>query len=189
MKTILLILSALSMFSCARFYEFSAHTEEKEMYRTFEMPVGKDTLDFNAYKDYYFDTIDLERVYVNAKELKKLKNFTLKSRQNKQILFLHNDTDFYLNIIGFYYPDVLLSEIKKPKFDVTNIPLTNGIGFEYFYNEKQIADFYIPYSNGTMRFLAIGNPEWKDYYSDRFHMEIDFVFYVINSDLFKLKLK
>lgn len=187
MKKLFILLLPFLILSCSNFYEFSSRTEEKEMYRAFKMPIEKDTLEFNAYNDYYYDTIDLNMVYISSKELRHLKKSTLKSRKNQQILFLHNDTSNYLNIVGFYYPNLYLNEIQKPEFEFEPIPLTQGLGFEYNYNQKQVSDFYIPHKNGIMRFLAIGNPEWANYFSDRFHMEIDFVFYVINAKYFRLK--
>ncbi len=189
MKYLLLTFYSLLTFSCSQFYEFSNHTEEKEMYRAFKMPVGKDTLDFNAYNDYYFDTIDLKKVYITSKELKNLKKSTVSSARNKQILFLHNDTSHYLNIIGYHYPDLRLNEIKNPKFEFEPIPLTTGKGYKYLLNGKQINEFFIPYSEGILRFFAIGNPEWSEYHPEKFEKEIDFVFYVINSNYFRLKPK
>lgn len=187
MKIIPFLISTLLLISCSNFYEFSNPTEEKEMYRAFEMPVGEETLEFNAYKDYYHDTINLDVVYINAKELNQLKRSTIHSSKNKQTLFLHNDTPYYLNIIGYYYPDLLLNEIKKPKTRFKSIPLTSGLGYQYEFNEKQIADFYIPHSGGILRFMAIGNPEWNKINSERFDKEINFVFYVINAQYFRLK--
>lgn len=157
------------------------------MFRTFQMQVGKDTLDFNAYKDYYFDTVNLEVVYIQPKELKKLKNSTLKYRKNRQILFLHNNTPYYLNIIGFYYPNSNLNQVNKPDFAYKTIPLHTGIGYQFIHNEKPIVDFYIPYTKGLMRFIAVGNPEWNESNSDRFNKEVEFVFYEINSQYFRLQ--
>ncbi len=189
MKPILLLVAGIVISSCSSFYEFSSKTEEKEMYRAFKMPVGKDSIDFNAYNDYYHDTINLDVVYITVKELNQLKKSTVKSARNKQILFLHNDTPYYLNVIGYFYPDLLLNEIKIPKFEYQPISLTSGKGFEYEFNQKQIADFYVPHSNGVLRFLAVGNPVWNEANSDRFHKEVDFVFYVINPKFFRQKPK
>ena len=146
MKLLGWIFLAFLSVSCSSFYEFSNQSNEKEMFRTFQIQVGKDTLDFNAYKDYYFDTVNLEVVYIQPKELKKLKNSTLKYRKNRQILFLHNDTPYYLNIIGFYYPNSNLNQVNKPDFAYKTIPLHTGIGYQFIHNEKPIADFYIPYT-------------------------------------------
>ncbi len=189
MKSILLLTFGILTLSCSSFYEFSSKTEEKEMFRTFKMPIGKDTIDFNAYNDYYHDTINLDVVYITVKELNQLKKSTVKSAKNQQILFLHNDTPYYLNVIGYYYPDLLWNEIKNPKFEYQPISLTTGKGYKYEFNEKQIADFYVPHSAGILRFLAIGNPEWSEINPERFEKEIDFVFYVINSKYFREKLK
>lgn len=189
MKFILLFTIGILISSCSNFYEFSSKTEKKEMYTTFKMPVGKDSIDFNAYHDYYHDTINLDVVYITGKELNQLKKSTVKSAKNEQILFLHNDTPYYLNVIGYFYPDLLLNEIKNPKFEFQPISLTSGKGFEYEFHQKQIADFYVPYSTGILRFLAVGNPDWNEANPERFHKEIDFVFYVINSNYFRQKPK
>lgn len=161
MKLIIVFLLTVLIISCSNFYEFSNQSDEKEMYRTFKMAIEKDTLEFNAYKDYYHDTINLDVVYISKKELNQLKRLTVKSEVSEQILFLHNDTPYYLNIMGYYYPNLLLNEIKKPKIQFQPIPLTSGLGYEYEFKEKQVADFYIPYSTGVLRFIAIGNPEWN----------------------------
>lgn len=157
------------------------------MYRTFKMVVSKDTVDFNAYNDYYYDTIDLPAVYITKKELKKVKRSTVLVRKNEQVLFLHNDTPYYLNIIGYYYPNLFMSEVNKPEFETKPINLTNGIGYNYEFHNKQISDFYIPYSGGVLRFIAVGNPIWNEKNPKRFDKEIDYVFNVLNPKLFRFR--
>lgn len=184
MKAIPLILfMVLLSFSCTNYYQLNRNTEQKELYRIYKIEIEKDTLEFGAYLDYYHDSINHEMIYANRKELNKI----LKSgvhKKPRQILFLHNDTQFYLNIFGFYYPDLYLTEIAKPKLDYQEIPVTMGKAYHYMYNQKPVSDFYVPYKNGILRFIAIGNPT---YYPERFNMEIDFVFFVLNPKLLKLK--
>lgn len=186
-KIIFVFFCGLSIVSCHAFYEFSSETVDKEMHRTYKMALKSDTLDFNAYNDYYYDTINLDVVYITPKELKKIRKATVSSSPIKQILFLHNDTPYYLNIIGYYYSDLYLSEIQPPNFAYQPIKLTKGLGFNFDYDEMQISDFYIPYSNGVLRFIAVGNPEWNKKNPERFKMEIDFVFYTLNRNLFRPK--
>jgi len=173
------------LFILSNFYEFSSRTEEKEIYRAFKMRIEKDTLEFNAYNDYYYDTIDLPAVYLTNRELKKIKKTTLPIKKNEQILFLHNDTPYYLNIVGFFYPDLYLKEIHSPDFEFSPIMLSSGLGFNYTFHNKKVADFYVPYSDGILRFIAVGNPEWSG--SDRFDKEIDYMFFVLNSKMFRPK--
>lgn len=187
MKKTLILLLPILMLSCSAFYEYPSKTEEQDLYRVFKMPVEKDTLKFNAYLDYYHDTIDLPAIYLTKKELQRIKKSTLTLKKNKQILFLHNDTPYYLNIVGFYYPDLYLKEIQAPELNYTPINLANGVGYDYIFEEKKIADLYVPFSKGVLRFIAVGNPKWSKITPDKFDKEVDYVFFVLNSSLFKLK--
>jgi len=173
--------------SCSNFYEFkSKTTKDQETHRVFEMDLKKEKVDFKAYNDYYFDTINLSAVYLSKKELNQIKKLTVKSR-NSQVLFLHNFSPFYLNIVGFYYPDLYLNEIHPPKIQTLTQSLTNGFGYHYQFNDNLISDFYVPKSNGILRIIAIGNPKKHLNNVESFWKEIDYVFYVLNFELFKLK--
>lgn len=183
-RVVLLICFGLLSFSCTNYLKLNSETEEKELYRLFKMNTGKDSLSFGAYLDYYYDTINPDMVYLSQKELNKLFKSSV-SRKGKQILFLHNDTSFYLNIFGFYYPDLYLTEIKEPKIKYEEIPLTNGKARHFIYNGKPVSDYFLPYKGGILRFTAIGDPRW---YPERYNTEIDFVFYVLNQKYFRLKI-
>ena len=189
MKTIFYFLVLISISSCANFYEFKSKTVEHEMHRTFEMKLKDQRVDFKAYNDYYFDTINLSAVYLSKKDLNKIKKLTVKASKNSQVLFLHNDSPYYLNVIGFYYPDLILSEIDKPKISYTSQTLTKGFCYNYQLDDKLISDFYIRNTKGVLRFIAIGNPRWHENNPDSYWKEIDYVFYVLNKELFRLKLE
>lgn len=178
---IILVFSA----SCSNFYEFKSKTTEHELHRVFEMNLKDKKVDFKAYNDYYFDTINLSAVYISKKELKQIKKLTAKAN-NSQVLFLHNYSPFYLNIVGFYYPNLYLNEIIPPKIKFTEEKLTNGFLFNYEINNKLISDFYISQVKGVLRFIAIGGPKHKNNI-ESYNGEIDYVFYVLNQELFRLK--
>lgn len=154
----------------------------------YDMKVGKDTLVFNAYFDYYYDTVNLAQVYLTNQQVRKIKKASIPNQRGKQILFLHDQNDYFLNIMGYYYSDLLLNEIELPrKVAYEKIPLTQGLGFHYLYDQKPVSEFYIPYQSGILRFIAVGDHNWHKTNSNRFHSEIDYIFYVINGDLFRLK--
>lgn len=171
--------------SCSNFYEFKSKTFEHELHRTFEMNLKNKKVDFKAYNDYYFDTINLSAVYISKKQLNQIKRLTVKANHS-QVLFLHNDSPFYLNIIAFYYPDLYLNEVNSPKIEFTEQKLTNGFCFNYEIDKKLISDFYIPQTQGVLRFIAIGSPKHENNI-ESYQREIDYVFYVLNKELFRLK--
>lgn len=156
------------------------------MHRAFVMNLKDKTIDFKSYNDYYFDTVNLSAVYISEKELSRIKKLTVNA-SNSQVLFLHNDSPFYLNIIGFYYSDLHLNEIRPPKIENTKQSLTNGFCFNYKIDKKLISDFYIPQNKGILRFIAIGNPDKHENNPESYWKEIDYVFYVLNPELFRLK--
>jgi|GEM_PF-3222368 hypothetical protein len=188
MRNFLGILIGLLITSCHSFFTFTTETKENDLYREYAMKVRKDTLMFNAYFDYYHDTINLDQVYLTKKDVRKIKKAAVPYQNGKQILFLHDEDDYYLNVIGYYYDDLFLKEVKPPrKIDFENIELTQGLGYHYMYNEMPISEFSIPYNSGLMRFIAVGNSEGYKIGPERFYKEIDFVFFVVNSKFFRLK--
>ena len=88
MKTLFYFLILISISSCSNFYEFKSKTVEHEMHRTFEMKLKDKTLDFKAYNDYYFDTINLSAIYILKKELNQIKKSTIPATKNSQVLYL-----------------------------------------------------------------------------------------------------
>lgn len=185
MKTFTFFIILISSVSCSNFYEFKSQTTEHELHRAFEMDLKDKKVDFKAYNDYYFDTINLSAVYISKKQLNRIKKLTVKAR-NSQVLFLHNYSPFYLNIIGFYYPNLYLNEVNSPNIEFTEQKLTNGFCFNYEIDKKLISDFYIPQSNGVLRLIAVGSPKHENNI-ESYQKEIDYVFFVLNPELFKLK--
>lgn len=49
----------------------------------YDMKVGKDTLVFNAYFDYYYDTVNLAQVYLTHQEVRKIKKATIPNQKGK----------------------------------------------------------------------------------------------------------
>lgn len=178
-----MVMAGLLSFSCTNYFQLNNQTEQKELYRIFKMNTGSDTVEFNAYLDYYYDTINPQMIYLSKKEIRKILKPAV-HKKPKPVLFLHNDTQFYLNIFGFYYPDLYLTEIEKPKFEFEEIPVTMGKAYHFLYEQKPISDYYIPYRGGILRFIATGDPR---YYPERFNLETDFVFFVLNPNFFRLK--
>lgn len=185
MKVFICFLFSIFIISCSNFYEFKSQTTEHELHRAFEMNLKDKKVDFKAYNDYYFDTINLSAVYISKKQLNQVKKLTVKAN-NSQVLFLHNYSPFYLNIIGFYYPDLYLNEVNLPKIEFTEQKLTNGFCFNYEIDKKLISDFYIPQGKGVLRFISVGSPKHENNI-ESYQKEIDYVFYVLNQELFRLK--
>lgn len=90
MRNGFILLSGLLLVACQPFYQFSSSTKEHDLYRMYDMKVGKDTLVFNAYFDYYYDTVNLAQVYLTHQEVRKIKKATIPNQRGKQILFLHD---------------------------------------------------------------------------------------------------
>lgn len=65
------------------------------MFRVFEMKVEEEIVEFNAYFDYYHDTINMDMVYLKPKEVRKIKNSIATYKTGKQILFLHDNDEKY----------------------------------------------------------------------------------------------
>lgn len=186
MRGICVFLMLLSFGSCMDYFRLNKETTDTELYRIYKMKAGIDTLEFGAYFDYYSDTVVLDMVYLNKNEINHLQKSNM-YKKGKPMLFLHNNTDFYINIFGLYYSDYYLTEIKSPKMDYDTIPLTQGKGFHYKFHQKPISDFYIPYKGGILRFIAVGDPNVYKSIPERFYREVDYMFFVLNSECFRLK--
>lgn len=188
MRNVIYIILGVIVFSCHPFYKFSNPSKESDLYRVYDMKIGKDTVNFNAYFDYYHDTINLATVYLHPKEFREIKKSISTLKNGKQILFLHDEDEKYLNVIGYFYKDLYIKEIHPPKnVKVQELAVTQGRAYHYIKNENPISEFFIPYNLGILRFIAIGDLNVYKTHPERFYKEIDFVFFVANSNLFKLK--
>lgn len=184
MRWIVFILVCFQFLNCKPYYKFKNQWVENEVYSQFKLKHPKDSLYFNAYTDYYKDTIALDKVYLTSKEMRQVKRSFLQGFASKQALFLHNESEFYLNINVLFYPKAKILDLTHlDEFQVEKFK--TGIRVNHSIHNKRIADFFVPYKTGLLRFITVENPKNQAIIPERFQTEIDYLLFTLNDDLFQ----
>lgn len=140
-------------------------------------------MDVNFYGDYIFDKVDKKFIFFTNKDISDILN-NLKIKPASQILFTYTKSSIYNNMLGFYYADKSLTDIKNNFFiKTTEKEMQNGLLYTYEYKSYYIMEFYRQQENGVVRFISVNNSSKQTI--EKFSLENNNVFFDINSGIWK----
>lgn len=152
-------------------------SDSENITRTIFFPGG--TLDTGFYGDYLFDKVDKKQVFFSNKDISGILG-NLHAKPSSQILFTYTPNSIYNHILGFYYADTSLQDIKTDFFIKTpEKELQNGLRYIYRYKEYEVMEVYKQQEKGVIRFISINNSVNQPV--DKFRLENNKVFFELNS--------
>lgn len=187
---IIVVVFLFSLTSCKNYYYFNGQqkveTDHPDRYEKFILTFdeGKQSIPFYTYGDYRFKKVDKRYIYFKNPEMHKLLKYKLGQKNGEQFLFMYTDQPTFSNILGFFYKDISIEDIKKLYVNVKFNE--NGTQFfsRYHFGKFQVYDFYKTVKGGLIRFVSINNPDYsKDSDYQWFNREINTMFFNINHSL------
>lgn len=191
MKGILKIGLAFSMFfltGCANYYyqgkQKKVAPDENDRYNKFVLSFdrGQQQLNFYTYGDYVFNRIEKEYIFFKNSEMKRLLRDRIPQKETEQFLFMFTHQPTYANILGFYYKDVFVKDLKNNESELDEKQPENQILTRYSFGKFQVFDCCKNVEGGLIRFIAINNPEVTDDADyKKFEREIHTIFFDANN--------
>lgn len=189
-----LIVSIISLttVSCQNYYYFGGQqkvkTDKPDQYEklvlTFEN--GKQTLPFYMYGDYQAKRANKEYIFFKNSEMKRLLHNQLPQKNGEQFLFIYTDQPTFSNILGFYYKDLYVNDIKAQYSAINRASGQNQAFYKYAFGKFQVFDLYKNVDGGVIRFITVNNPEYtKDPDYKWYNREINTMFFDINQSLWE----
>jgi len=124
-----------------------------------------DTIKLKFPGDYKFKADKNEYIYFKNRQITKLLKQRIKQKPTEQFLFCYTNMPIYINLLGFYYEDLILSEVEKNYSGVSDFEKkNNGIVYYYNFEEFQVMDAYTKWDKGVLRFISIDNPQRNNKY-------------------------
>ncbi|WP_223606940.1 hypothetical protein [Chryseobacterium sp. OSA05B] len=139
------------------------------------------TLDINFYGDYIFDKADKSLIFFTNKDIGSiLSNLTIKP--SSQILFTYTKSSIYNNMLGFYYAEKSLTDIKTNfAIKTPEKEMQSGLLYTYEYKGYYIMECYRQQEKGVVRFISVNNSAKQAV--EKFRLENNNVFFDINAQL------
>lgn len=181
----IIIISCFSIQSCKNYYYLKQTPPiiNEGAYSVYQLKFFNENLQFITPGDYKYNKVEKDYIYFRTKDINKILTSTINKPFNQQFLFMYTNMSIYNNLLGFYYKNASLQEIKNNK--APDIDLGNGILYTYNFGKFNIVDIYRECDNGVIRFININNPNEKDVDSKRFHLEVKMLFFDLNKDLWE----
>ncbi|GAB0157980.1 hypothetical protein CHRYSEOSP005_32820 [Chryseobacterium sp. Alg-005] len=173
---------ALTMTSCTNYIKVmdSKKISDKEnSLSTRVIELKGESLGINFYGDYEFENINKKFVFFKNSDIKHLLGNL--NEKPEQVLFTYTETSIYNNVVGFFYENMSLENIKGQLSKQPDQDMGNGLLYRYPYKDYAIIDVYRQQKNGVVRFIAINNP--KNQKNDQFELENEGLFFKINTQL------
>lgn len=134
-------------------------------YYLYKDEVISDTIKLKLPGDYGFEADKKEYIYFKNRQITKLLRQNINQKPTEQFLFCYTYMPIYINLLGFYYENLSLSEVEKSYFGIPNFEnKNNGIVYYYNFEEFQVMDAYKKWGKGTLRFLSVDNPKSNNKY-------------------------
>ncbi|WP_262149078.1 hypothetical protein [Chryseobacterium foetidum] len=179
----IIIISCFLMQNCKNYYYLKQTPpiiHEGEYY-AYQLKFSNENLQFITPGDYRYNKVKKDYIYFKTKDINKILTSTINKPFNEQFLFMYTNMSIYNNLLGFYYRNTSLQEIKNNK--APDINLGNGILYTYHFGKFDVVDIYRECDSGVIRFININNPNEKDANNKRFHLEVKMLFFNLNKDL------
>ncbi|MCJ7933739.1 MAG: hypothetical protein MUW56_08920 [Chryseobacterium sp.] len=187
---IIVVVFLFSLTSCKNYYYFNGQqkveTDHPDRYEKFILTFdeGKQNIPFYTYGDYRFKKVDKRYIYFKNPEMHKLLKYKLGQKNGEQFLFMYTDQPTFSNILGFFYKDISIEDIKKLYVNVKHNENEIQVFSRYHFGKFQVYDFYKTVKGGLIRFVCINNPNYsKDSDYQWFNREINTMFFNINHSL------
>ena len=187
---IIAVIVLLSFISCKNYYYFNGQqkveTDHPDKYNKFVLTFdnGKQNIPFYTYGDYRFKKIDKQYIFFKNSEMHKLLHYKVPKKNGEQFLFMYNNQPTFSNILGFFYKDMNIEDVKKLYTTVKHKEDENQIFSRYNFDKFQVYDLYKTVKGGVIRFVAVNNPGYsKDPDYKWFNREINTMFFDINHSL------
>lgn len=187
---IIAVVSLLSLISCKNYYYFNGQqnvkTDHPDMHSKFVLTFdhGKQHIPFYTYGDYRYKKIDKQYIFFKNSEMHKLLHDKLPQKNGEQFLFMYTNQPTFSNILGFFYKDMNIEELKKLYATVNHKEDETQLFSRYNFGKFQVYDFYKTVNGGIIRFVSINNPDYsKDLDYKWFNKEINTMFFDINRSL------
>ncbi|REC63246.1 hypothetical protein DRF65_06220 [Chryseobacterium pennae] len=187
---IIAVLSLLSLISCKNYYYFkgqeNVETDHPDKYSKFVLTFdnGNQHIPFYTYGDYQFKKIDKQYIFFKNPEMHKLLHDKLPQMNGEQFLFMYTNQPTFSNILGFFYKDMSIEDVKKLYTAVQHREDETQLFSRYNFGKFQVYDFYKTIQGGVVRFISVNNPDYsKDPDYKWFNREINTVFFDINRSL------
>lgn len=170
------------MQSCKNYYYLNQTppTINEDRYYVHPLKFSDESLQFVTPGDYQYNKVKKDYIYFKTKDINEILKFGFNKPFSRQLLFMYTDMSIYNNLLGFYYENTSLQEIKSSK--TPDIDLGNGILYTYNFGKFNVVDIYKKYDNGVIRFINLNNPNEKDIDYKRFHLEVKMLFFDLNKD-------
>ncbi|MDR2206927.1 MAG: hypothetical protein LBE36_12320 [Flavobacteriaceae bacterium] len=179
MKKFLLLFLLFSVFqSCQNYFFLTQETPDKsDGYLVHTLKFSNQTLEFATFGDYHINKIDKRFIFFKTKDVRKLLNQNFKKPFDEQFLFTYTNLSSYNNILGFYYGETSLENVKKSYPTQPNISLKNGILYSYDFGKFKVIDIYKETENGIIRFINLNDPNGK---IEHFYRENSQLYFELN---------
>ncbi|MCS4303632.1 hypothetical protein [Chryseobacterium sp. BIGb0232] len=187
---IIAVLSLFSLISCKNYYYFkgqeNVETDHPDKYSKFVLTFdnGNQHIPFYTYGDYQFKKINKQYIFFKNPEMHKLLHDKLPQMNGEQFLFMYTNQPTFSNILGFFYKDMSIEDVKKLYTAVQHREDETQLFSRYNFGKFQVYDFYKTIQGGVVRFISVNNPDYsKDPDYKWFNREINTVFFDINRSL------
>lgn len=188
--TLLVALYLLSLTSCKNYYYLNGQknvtTDHPDGHSKFILTFdhGKQNISFYTYGDYRFKSVDKQYIFFNNSEMRKLLHARQSRKDGEQFLFMYTNQPTFSNILGFFYKDMKIEEVKRSYAAVKHKEDETQVFSRYNFDKFQVYDFYKTVKGGVIRFVCINNPNYsKDSDYKWFNREINTMFFDINRSL------
>lgn len=183
---LIIIFSSFILQSCKNYY-FLQHTpkQSKDSRYFYNLKFSNENIEFYTYGDYVYNKVDKKLIYFKTKDIDKVLKLTINKPFTEQFLFMYTYMSTYNNLLGFYYENTSIEEVKKFNYDKESKDLGNGVLYTYNFGKFNIVDIYRKTNIGVIRFININNPNEKDIDHKKFHREVRGLFFDLNSELWE----
>jgi len=187
---LLLILSLFFFIGCKNYYylngQKSVESDKPNSYNKFVLTFddGKQNIPFYTYADYQFKKVNKQFIFFKNPEMNRLIHYMLPHKNEEQFLFMYTNQPTFSNILGFFYKDIDIEDVKKLYTKINHKEDKNQIFSQYTFGKFQVFDFYKNVKGGVIRFVSINNPGYsKDPDYKWFNREINTMFFDINHSI------
>ncbi|CEJ68528.1 hypothetical protein BN1195_00816 [Chryseobacterium oranimense G311] len=181
---IVILLFSLILQSCKNYY-FLKHTPSIDggTYAVHNLKFSDENIQFTMYGDYVYNKINKKLIYFNKKDIDNILKSHVEKPFTEQFLFMYTFIGPYNNLLGFYYENITLEEIKKYNINNQGTDLGNGILYTYNSGKFNVIDIFRKSDKGVVRFININNPKETDPNYKKFHREVNGLFFDLNKNL------